>query len=134
LEAVRNRFQAKMPLILHCLDLAMEVVPEAPVDLVHAALIFEHAGTETCLDSAVSLVAPDGYLSTVLQLPPSNANPNVAPSQYTAMQTLSEHFRLVEPDNLRQTMKLRGFELQYETRRALRAGKGLWLGIFRRLL
>jgi methyltransferase family protein len=134
LEAVCNRFQAKMPLILHCLDLAMEVVPEAPVDLVHAALIFEHAGTETCLDSAVSLVAPDGYLSTVLQLPPSNANPNVAPSQYTAMQTLSEHFRLVEPDNLRQTMKLRGFELQYETRRALRAGKGLWLGIFRRLL
>jgi hypothetical protein len=82
----------------------------------------------------VSLVAPDGYLSTVLQLPPSNAEPNVAPSQYTAMQTLSEHFRLVEPDNLCQTMKLRGFELQYETRRALRAGKGFWLGIFRRLL
>jgi hypothetical protein len=134
LEAVRNRFQAKLPLILHCLDLAMEVVPEVPVDLVHAALIFEHAGTEGCLDSAVSLVAPDGYLSTVLQLRPSNAESNVAPSQYPAMQMLSEHFRLVEPDNLRQRMKLRGFELQYETRRVLPAGKGFWLGIFRRLL
>jgi len=118
LEAVRNRYPPKLPLTLHCLDLTMEVVPETPVDLVHAALIFEHAGTEGCLDSAVSLVAPGGYLSTVLQLPPSNAEPNVAPSQYPAMQTLSEHFCLVEPDNLRQTMELRGFELQYKTRRA----------------
>lgn len=134
LEAVRNRFQAKLPLILHCLDLAVEVVPEAPDDLVHAALIFEHAGTKGCLHNALSLVAPDGYLSTVLQLLPSNAEPNVVPSQYPAMQTLSEHFRLVEPDNLRQMMKLRGFELQHETRRALPPGKGFWLGIFRRLL
>src|SRR3989442_818978 len=66
-EAVRTRFQANLPLTLHCLDLAMEVVPESPVDLVHAALIFEHAGTEGCLDGAVSLVSPDGYFSTVLQ-------------------------------------------------------------------
>jgi hypothetical protein len=133
LEAVRDRFQAKLPLTLHCLDLAVEVVQETPVDLVHAALIFEHAGTGQCLDSAVSLVAPNGYLSTVLQILGGNAEPNVVPSQYHAMQTLSEHFRLVEADNLRQTMKLRGFQLQHETRRTLPAGKGFWLGIFRRL-
>jgi len=133
LEAVRNRFQAKLPLTLHCLDLAVEVVPEAPVALVHAALIFEHVGTGGCLDSAVSLVAPVGYLSMVLQLPSSNAEPNVAPSQYPAVQTLSEHFRLVEPDYMRQTMELRGFELQHETQRALPAGKRFWLAIFRRL-
>lgn len=133
LEAVRSRFQAELPLTLHCLDLAVEVVPEAPVDLVHAALIFEHAGTAGCLDSAVSLVSPHGYLSAVLQLAPNDAEPNVAPSPYPAMQTLGEHFRLVEPGNLRQRIEVRGFELQHETRRALPAGKGFWLGIFGRL-
>ena len=69
----------------------------------------------------------------VLQLPPGNAEPNVAPSQYPVVQTLSEHFRLVEPDDMRQTMKLRAFELRHETQRALPAGKGFWLAIFRRL-
>jgi SAM-dependent methyltransferase len=132
LEAVRNRFQAKLPLTLHCLDLAAQAVPEAPVDLVHAALIFEHVGTEGCLDSAVSLVAPRGYLSTVLQLPATNAEPSVGESPYPAMQKLSGHFRLVEPYNLCQTMKLHGFGLQHEIRRALPAGKGFWLGIFQR--
>lgn len=131
-EAVRNRFQAKLPLTLHCLDLAAQTVPEAPVDLVHAALMFEHAGTEDCLDSAVSLVAPHGYLSTVLQLPATNAKPSVAETPYPSMQRLSGHFRLVGPDDLCQAMRLRGFELQHEIRRALPAGKGFWLGIFQR--
>lgn len=134
LETVRDRFHAKLPLKLFCLDLSVEAVPDAPVDLVHAALIFEHAGTERCLDTAISLVASGGHLSTVLQLPPSKAEPNVAPSQYSSMQALSKHFRLVEPDNLCQVMTLRGFGLQYESRRALPEGKGFWLGIFRRLL
>jgi hypothetical protein len=122
LEAIRARFQARLPLTLHCLDLAAETVPEEPVDLVHAALIFEHAGVEQCLKSAVSLVGPNGSLSIVLQLPSGNVEPNVAPSAYPTMQTLSQRFHLVEPHNLCRRLKLHGFELQHETRRWLPAG------------
>jgi hypothetical protein len=133
LEAVRARFQAQLPLTLHCLDLAADMVPEGPVELVHAALIFEHAGVERCLETAVSLVAPSGYLSTVLQLPSGNAEPDVAPSVYPTMQTLSSDFHLVEPHNLCQRLKLHRFELQHKTQRVLPGGKAFWLGIFSRL-
>jgi len=132
LEVVRNRYQAKLPLVLHCLDLAAEAVQEAPVDLVHAALIFEHAGTHQFLDNAIALVAPSGYLATVVQLPSCNSEAAVAPSPYPTIQRLSEHFHLLEPADLRQIIEQRGFELQHETMRTLPAGKGFWLGIFRR--
>jgi len=44
--------------------------PEPGVELVHAALIFEHAGTGRCLENAISLVSPGGHLSVVTQSVP----------------------------------------------------------------
>ncbi len=133
LAAVRQRFQAKLPLALHCLDLSVEAVPEPPVKMVHAALIFEHAGTGGCLDAALALVAPGGYFSTVLQICLGNAGPGVGLTPYPSVQKLGEHFRLVEPAELRARIEPRGFKLQHEDRRALPDGKGFWLGIFRRV-
>jgi hypothetical protein len=43
-----------------------------PVQLVHAALVFEHAGVDDCLDNALSMIAPGGNLSVVLQMPAEN--------------------------------------------------------------
>src|SRR5690349_17888547 len=43
LDEARRRYPS-LPLDLHCLDLSSERVRIAPVDLVHAALVFEHAG------------------------------------------------------------------------------------------
>src|SRR6185369_2853176 len=47
---------------LHCADLQHDLLDVEPVALVHAALVFEHAGTERCLDNAVSLVSGGGHL------------------------------------------------------------------------
>lgn len=41
--------------------------------MVHAALVFEHAGVSLCLENAVSMVALRGALSVVLQLPSESA-------------------------------------------------------------
>jgi hypothetical protein len=51
LVAVRERFCDLPGLELHCADLAEQTLAIAPVQLVYAALLFEHAGTGRCLDT-----------------------------------------------------------------------------------
>jgi len=130
LEAVRRRYFSLPGLELHCTDLAQQVANLEPVDLVHAALVFEHAGVDRCLDSALSLVANGGALSVVLQLPAEAAQ--VGTPAFLSMQSLKSHFSLIDAVWLRQTLQARQFQLIYDAKRALPAGKAFWLGIFRR--
>ena len=130
LEAVRSRY-AHPCLELHCVDLAKHRVELEPVRLVHAALVFEHAGAGVCLENALSLVAPGGTLSVVLQLP-SEIGQNVSASRFPSMQTLRSNFSLIEPVWLRRTLEERDFRLTHETKRSLPAGKGFWMGVFDR--
>jgi len=65
LDAVRQRYSALPSLELYCTDLAGEHLNLPPVELVHAALVFEHLGLGGCLENALSLVAPGGKLSVV---------------------------------------------------------------------
>jgi hypothetical protein len=130
LDATRQRFPALPDLQLHCLDLAAAPVVLDPVELVHAALVFEHAGTGRCLENARSLVAPGGCLSVVLQLP-SPIESGVSRSPFPAIQTLAERFALVDRDALTREILAAGCALVHESRRALPAGKAFWLGIFR---
>jgi len=58
LDEVRRRYAGKYVLGLYRVDLAAEPVDMEPLQLVHAALVFEHAGNDLCLG---------GSLSTVLQ-------------------------------------------------------------------
>lgn len=132
LDTVRHRYP-QLPLTLHCIDLEHQKVNEEPVGLVHAALIFEHAGTGQCLRNAASLVAPGGHLAVVLQLP-SPAQANVSPTQFQTMQSLSGHFRLVHPDELREALESLAFRLRRRTRCELPSGKAFWLAIFGRTL
>jgi Methyltransferase domain len=69
LDTVRQRYAHLAALELHCVDLAVQRIDQAPVDLAHAALVFEHAGVECCLQNALSLVAEGGALSVLVQLP-----------------------------------------------------------------
>ncbi len=128
LEEVRERHR-ELPLTLICADLERETLREEPVQLVHAALIFEHAGTEGCLRNVVSLVAANGFLSVVLQLP-SEATAGVSPTPYPSIQKLGGHFRFVDVKELGARLSSLGYRLVLEERRALPAGKGFWLGIF----
>lgn len=129
LDEVRRRFPA-LPLELHCLDLASDTVTAAPVDLVHAALIFEHAGLECALDNALSLVAPGGSLSVVLQLPSTAAT--VTPSAFASMQSLREHVSTISFDGFRELVESKDFGPVVEEAMALPGGKSFWLGIFSR--
>lgn len=129
LEAARKRFAGLPGLELHCADLAEHAVPLPPVELVHAALIFEHAGTGRCLENAVNMVSPGGALSVVLQLPSSIAE-GVGAGSLPSIAALGPHFRLIDPDALSQQIEVRGFRLVQSVRRSLPSGKAFWMGIF----
>jgi len=131
LEAVRRRFADLHGLELHCLDLSQEIAELKPARLVHAALVFEHAGAGRCLENALSLVAPCGALSVVLQLA-SESETNVGLSPFPSIQGLGAGFSLIDPALLRQNLQQRGFRLIHESRRALPAGKAFWMGVFGR--
>ncbi|MGH9401640.1 MAG: hypothetical protein ACRD2P_06000, partial [Terriglobia bacterium] len=100
-----------------------------PVQLVHAALIFEHAGVGRCLENVLSMIIPGGNLSVVLQLP-AESGQTVEASQFSSIQNLKRHFSLISPVWLRESLAERGLRLIYQTTRALPAGKAFWAGIF----
>jgi len=129
LEAIRRRHGARLNLELHGVDLAGPPLNLEPVQLVHAALVFEHAGAGRCLENAVALVSPGGILSVVLQLPAAS-EPNVAATPYRSMQTLAGHFSLIDREWFGSAMKQSGFSLKQEARRTLPAGKAFWMGVF----
>ncbi len=129
LEAVRQRYSHLPGLELQCVDLSRQLVAMEPVQMVHAALIFEHAGVERCLENAMAMVAPGGNLSVVLQLPAESGPTGVA-SRFISMRNLESHFSLVNPMRLCESLAGRGFRLTHQTTRALPAGKGFWAGVF----
>jgi SAM-dependent methyltransferase len=129
LDVVRERHAHLPGLELHCVDLARQVIEIAPVHMVHAALIFEHAGIERCLENALSLLLPDGALSVVLQLP-SQTTGTVGPSRFVSMEQLRDHFVFVDPLHLRSLLEPLQYRLTQEVSRPVAAGKAFWMGVF----
>jgi len=128
LDAVRARFCELQGLELLCADLAHEKLHVEAVDLVHAALIFEHAGVEQCLENALSLVGTNGALSVVLQLP--GEVPQVSETAVASIQTLKEEFCLIDSHAMHALLHQRGLEAVWESQRQTPEGKRFWLGIF----
>jgi threonine dehydrogenase-like Zn-dependent dehydrogenase len=129
IEEVHRRFGALPGLELHCRNLAEQHLSLAPVDLVHAALIFEHAGLGLALKNAMALVAPGGSMSVVLQLP-GEEDQAIAPTIYSSMQTLKQDFALIDRREFQRMMAAEGFGLADEEHRSLPGGKAFWLGVF----
>ena len=129
LEAVRQRYGALPGLELCCADLADLPLSLTPVELLHAALVFEHTGLGRCLKNSLSLVARGGKLSVVLQLP-SEAEEGVTPTRYSSIQALRDSFALIDVSQFRLRLEEEGFHLFHQERRSLPAGKAFWLGIF----
>jgi hypothetical protein len=130
LDTVQQRFGTLPGLELYGCDLAQtDFCVIAPVALVHAALIFEHVGLGRPLTNALSLVAPGGMVSVVLQLP-SEGEPGIACTGYASMQALKRDFALIAEGEFQRLMTQQGFRLAEQHRRAVPAGKALWLGIF----
>ena len=132
LDEVRRRWGALPGLELHCCDLRRELFNAlAPVELVHAALVFEHAGLGLALENALSLVAPGGRLSVVLQLP-GNDESGVASTGYVSMRSLTPDFALIEIAEFQRLLALEGFHLVERQWRPLPSGKAFWFGLFTR--
>lgn len=130
LDEVRRRFGALTGLELYCRDLGGSELDLPRVDLVHAAMIFEHAGLGRALDNALSIVAPSGTFSVVLQLP-SASGPGVAQTSYSSMQKVKENFALIDTAEFQRMLAQRGFRLIDTESRPLPGGKAFWYGAFR---
>ena len=130
LDTLRARYP-QLPLTLLCFDLEKDRIEEEAVALVHAAMIFEHAGTEQCLQNAASLVEPGGHLSVVLQVP-SATQADVSPTQFHSILSLADQFRLIDHRELEQKLNSLRFLLHHQTRRDLPGGKAFWLGAFKK--
>jgi len=131
LAAVRRRFPTLQQLELHHLDVTRERPRLEPVDMVHAALLFEHTGLSPCLENCLSLVASGGHFVAVLQMP-SAAQAAVAHTGFSSMQHLKEHFIFIDPASFCAGLEHEGFSLELEKHRRLPAGKAFWMGIFQR--
>lgn len=132
LDETRRRYAASLPhLELHAVDLASGSADTPPFALVHAALLFEHTGLAGGLENALSLVAPAGRLSVVLQLP-SRETSGVGPSPFPSLQALAPGFQLIDPSRFRGAVETCGFRLEHEEWCPLPAGKVFWHGIFAR--
>ena len=131
LAAVRERYANMAGLELHAIDLAEETIQLPPVELVHAALIFEHAGMGQCLENALALIAPEGALSVVLQRPGTESQ-DVGGSGVASITKLAAHFSLIDPNALTRTLADRGLRLTHEKLEPVSGGKQLWMGVFAR--
>ena len=131
LAAVRHRFPALEQLELHHLDMAKERPRLDSVDMVHAALLFEHTGLSPCLENCLSLTGPGGRFVAVLQLP-SATQSAVANTGFPSIQHLKEHFALIDPASFSADLAHNGFSPALEKHRSLPGGKAFWMGIFQR--
>jgi hypothetical protein len=131
-DAVRARFSAMPGLELYVADLAEEVLALEPVDLVHAALIFEHAGVELCIENAIALTAPGGALAVVLQRTGAEGA-HVGNSGVASVARFAGHFSEVDPVRFTGMLTARGLRLVHESTTPVPAGKQFWLGVFERV-
>ena len=131
LAAVRERYANMAGLELCAIDLAEATIQLPPVELVHAALIFEHAGMGQCLENALALIAPEGALSVVLQRPGTESQ-DVGGSGVASITKLAAHFSLIDPNALTRTLAHRGLRLTHEKLEPVSGGKQLWMGVFAR--
>lgn len=92
--------------VLH--DLSQGPPPVEPVDCVFAGLVLEYLDAKAFCAYLPSIIAPQGYFATLLQLP-SPTLPEVSPSPFISLQRLEKSFCCVAPDALDEQLAVRGF-------------------------
>lgn len=108
-------------------DLTRDAILCEPVELVHAALVFEHCGLDGALETCKRLVTPGGWFSVVLQLPVEAAA--VASTGVESIQTLKQCFRFIDRQEL--AAALDGFSFEFEEETEV-GEKRFWQGVWRR--
>lgn len=119
IQQVHARFAHRIPrLELFVGDVQKERFPFSPVELIFAGLLFEYVDASAVLDNIRHMLHPDGTLITVVQLPNTEI-PEITPSPFTSLCTLSSVMRLVPPELLKQIAANHGYgEIDARTVRA----------------
>ena len=118
-----SRYLGRVPgLEFHIGDIQAAPLPFAPVDLIYAALVFEHVSLPAALGNLSRVCRPGGHLVTVLQQPSAHVHA-VSPSPYRSIQVLVQLMRLVPPSELTECAAAAGFGLESQKTVVLKSGK-----------
>ncbi len=109
IEALRARFQRRIPGLELIVGDIQRGVKCSPVELVYAALVLEYVDVKTVLERIRSLLTEGGRLATVVQLPSATSFP-VTPSPFSSIQALAPFMRLVQPDGLKNLAETAGYQ------------------------
>ncbi len=109
LQEAHRRFKDRIPdLELIAGDIQTDIFDFLPVDLVFAGLLFEYVDVAAALARIWLMLSAGGKLVTVVQLP-NRAIPEVTPSPFTSLRTLSAAIHLVPPENLERLATQQGY-------------------------
>jgi len=130
-DAARRRYTAALHgLELYCMNVETDTFEFEPVDLVLAALLFEHVATAPTLRNLRRGCRSGGVIVSVLQLPLESKS-SVSPSPYASVQTLASTMKLLSPEELRARAADAGFALESQSTRQLPNGKSFSVQSFR---
>ena len=133
LKELRNRFGVAIPgLELICGDLLDASVNFAPVQLVHAALVFEYVEPARLLQRIREWLLPDGVLTAVLQIPTKNMA-EITPTPFASLSRLGPLMKLVLPAILSRHAGRAGLVEESAEVITPGTGKEFFVGRFRRV-
>jgi hypothetical protein len=131
-QAVAQRHGARLRgLELHVADIEAPALSIAPVDLVYAALLFEHVEIGAALRTLGAVCRAGGILASVLQQPQAGS-PTVTATPFRSLEQLGTTMQLLEPAQLAAAAAAAGFSLVRASAATLPSGRRFALQVFRR--
>jgi len=131
IEQARRRYAGRFDALeLFVGDVQTERFAFAPVELVFVALLLEYVDAAAVLARIRDMLVPGGTLVTVVQLPCATM-PEVTPSPYRRLGTLTSVMQLVSPDNLSHWAAAAGYAETDARTAATAAGKQFRVQYFR---
>lgn len=115
-----------------CADIAAaDEIECEPVDLVHAALLFEYVNVKRALSRIVPIIKTGGILSVGLQLASLDCAP-VTKTAYSSLEKLCSIMKLIDPAEFSQTAAQYGLIEIGSDIIDLQTGKKLFVGYYRK--
>jgi len=132
LAVTRQRFMRLGPsLRLLCGDAEKVELEAGGFDLVHAALLLEHADPRAILSRVAGWLSPGGAFSVVLELPDGGAAPAGGDAS-PALRAVAERRRLVPPEELRRLAAAAGLAERRAFVVPLPSGRHLFAALYGR--
>ena len=112
-------------------DFASPAFRIAPVELAFAALVFEYVPLEEAIRNVRESLAPGGVLVAALQRPSASSSA-VSKTPFRSLEALAPLMSLVDPTDFDRTCSALGLRLAKQETVALKQGKSLFVGHYRK--